>query len=652
MTFYAFTFPYSYTQLQSQLAVLDARLLNNMSRTDDKVTKTEEITVIEEQTVVLTDKIISGFHCLKNDINEPSNKSSNGIYYVRELVIKSLDSNRLDMLTVTSELGMQETREDRLPGMFPDASKVRPYKFNNKKIIFLSARVHPGETPSSFVFNGFLDFITSSDSRACKLRDLYVFKLIPMLNPDGVVRGHYRTDQRGVNLNRVYGSPSIDVHPTIYAAHALLLYYHYGELTSSDSDDSVASSLPIPGGVITSEIPFKSVASDSTHYKLAGKTSNVSEPPMIDEDTCHSFGDASRCQEAKHLGKSAASMEMDEPSASGWDISSNISVDSSIHTSAIFRVPDLADIHDDCSNISGVSEAETGVTSMFGALASVSSDTFESFYHSTSPKYEASCSKPATRWTSPTIDAADVLCHKCHVSKRSSNHKCTCIGPTTRSISKITSTPVLKPLTSITQQPALLTETNLKLHCSSEPFVTPFKSGCFLAPDSVHMSSCAPSPAFPRPTLPSFESSLLRESIHPFSADLTSSFSFTHSSVSPGKCASVVNHQPGDCSGTVPILSSSESEAEVGIPGKEGSQVPMVAGRPPFSTRRGIIPTHSGPSVSSIRHVTRGASLASTVEPPTTAGNDKLSGPEGGLHMYVDLHGHASKRGHYNKLQL
>lgn len=54
------------------------------------------------------------------------------------------------------------------------------------------------------------------------LRTQYVFKLVPMLNPDGVIVGNYRTSLSGVDLNRVYKSPQIDLFPTIHHAKAMI----------------------------------------------------------------------------------------------------------------------------------------------------------------------------------------------------------------------------------------------------------------------------------------------------------------------------------------------------------------------------------------------------------------------------------------------
>jgi hypothetical protein len=61
----------------------------------------------------------------------------------------------------------------------------------------MTARVHPGEPVSSFMMKGFLDFILGNTEEAIKLRELFIFKIVPMLNPDGVIHGNYRCSLAG-----------------------------------------------------------------------------------------------------------------------------------------------------------------------------------------------------------------------------------------------------------------------------------------------------------------------------------------------------------------------------------------------------------------------------------------------------------------------
>ena len=58
------------------------------------------------------------------------------------------------------------------------------------------------------------------------LRDKFVFKIIPMLNPDGVIYGNYRSSLMGVDLNRRWKNPSKFLHPTIYYAKSLIKFWH------------------------------------------------------------------------------------------------------------------------------------------------------------------------------------------------------------------------------------------------------------------------------------------------------------------------------------------------------------------------------------------------------------------------------------------
>ena len=79
--------------------------------------------------------------------------------------------NNIDLLTVTTAV----TSPDDLRG---------------RKGIVISARVHPGETNSSWMMRGLLNFLTSQSCEAKYLRDNFVIKIVPMINPDGVIIGN------------------------------------------------------------------------------------------------------------------------------------------------------------------------------------------------------------------------------------------------------------------------------------------------------------------------------------------------------------------------------------------------------------------------------------------------------------------------------
>lgn len=95
-------------------------------------------------------------------------------------------------------------------------------EFKDKKAVVLMARVHPGETNSSFIMKGALDFLLSDTRLARLLRHHFIFRLIPMLNPDGVIYGNTRTSLVGADLNRRWSCPSPTLHPTLYHAKRLV----------------------------------------------------------------------------------------------------------------------------------------------------------------------------------------------------------------------------------------------------------------------------------------------------------------------------------------------------------------------------------------------------------------------------------------------
>ena len=175
--------------------------------------------------------------------------SADGIYYHRELMSYTPDGRRIELLTITSRAGILAEREPVIDGLFPDAEVVpRVHRFRGKPGVFVSARVHPGETSASYMVHGLIAFLLQvrqgrmggasftecaspplppdcmqpRNPYARALRASFVFKIVPMLNPDGVARGHFRLDQFGVNLNRAYTNPSASRQPAIFAVKLVL----------------------------------------------------------------------------------------------------------------------------------------------------------------------------------------------------------------------------------------------------------------------------------------------------------------------------------------------------------------------------------------------------------------------------------------------
>lgn len=102
-------------------------------------------------------------------------------------------------------------------------SREKIENIKKRKAVVISGRVHPGETVGSWMMRGVLKFLTDPHNPESKmLRDNFIFKVIPMLNPDGVINGNYRCSLAGCDLNRRWKNPSKIIHPTIYNTKRLI----------------------------------------------------------------------------------------------------------------------------------------------------------------------------------------------------------------------------------------------------------------------------------------------------------------------------------------------------------------------------------------------------------------------------------------------
>ncbi|CAG9760170.1 unnamed protein product [Ceutorhynchus assimilis] len=140
--------------------------------------------------------------------------------FTKELLVNSVVSWVKIAITISFYLifFQQKRRIDLITiGSLPPVSNVKTKPKVKRRMVCIMARIHPGETPANFVCQGLLELLISSSPIAAILRDNVIFKVIPMLNPDGVFLGNYRSTVMGSDLNRSWHIANQWLHPTIRA---------------------------------------------------------------------------------------------------------------------------------------------------------------------------------------------------------------------------------------------------------------------------------------------------------------------------------------------------------------------------------------------------------------------------------------------------
>ncbi|XP_033727289.1 uncharacterized protein LOC117316684 isoform X7 [Pecten maximus] len=195
----------------------------------------------EEDTYYLAHCYPYTFTDLKEDLDSLLNSPERRQWIRREVLCETRAGNSCFLVTVTN---FENSKEEQ----------------DSKQVIVVTARVHPGESQASWMMKGLLDYITGPDPGAKQLRNVFIFKVVPMLNPDGVIVGNYRCSLAARDLNRNYRHPRKESFPTVWHVksmmdkvlerHNILLYcdlhghsrkhnvFMYGNNTSQDGENN------------------------------------------------------------------------------------------------------------------------------------------------------------------------------------------------------------------------------------------------------------------------------------------------------------------------------------------------------------------------------------------------------------------------------
>ena len=129
-------------------------------------------------------------------------------YTQLRLYLNTLNKNCYKKIIKFGEAG-KTFNNNKIPYIVITNFECDEEELNEKKCVLVTGRIHSGETVSSYVVQGLIDFLVNLNNPISKyLRDKFIFKIIPMLNIDGVIFGNYRLNILGKDMNRLW-TPNI-----------------------------------------------------------------------------------------------------------------------------------------------------------------------------------------------------------------------------------------------------------------------------------------------------------------------------------------------------------------------------------------------------------------------------------------------------------
>jgi hypothetical protein len=193
----AYSIPYTYSDL--------LRYIENLSEKSQGISPSSSITprnsirpmALSSKSESPTKK--SDLVCKKGNANKLCLKKLESRYLKVEKLCKGESLVDVPLITITDFA----------------AEEGDPCPIESRALVYIVSRAHPSESVASWALEGFINKLLDDSHSSKAMRKLLVFKIVPMLNPDGVLVGNFRTNLSGDDLNRRFDTPSQFFHPSV-----------------------------------------------------------------------------------------------------------------------------------------------------------------------------------------------------------------------------------------------------------------------------------------------------------------------------------------------------------------------------------------------------------------------------------------------------